>query len=77
MTVAEQARRLYETKLRAELEADERDRYVAIEPASESYYLADDFLTAALAAKNAHPDQTSFVIRICHDAAFHLGGCTA
>jgi hypothetical protein len=77
MTIAEQAREFYETTLKAKLEANQCDRYVAIEPVSESYYIADNFFDAALAAKRAHPDHKSFVLRIGHDAAFHLGGCTA
>lgn len=77
MSVAEAARSLYETKLKSELESGNRDRYLAIEPVSGSYYLGDAFLDAALAAKQAHPDRKSFVLRIGHDAAFHLGGCTA
>jgi hypothetical protein len=36
MSVAEQAKRVYESRLRAELEAKHRNRCVAIEPVSES-----------------------------------------
>jgi hypothetical protein len=73
MSVAERAKAVYEAELKADLEADHRDRFVAIEPASKSYYLGDTFIDAALAAKTAHPDRKSFVIRIGHEAAFHLG----
>ena len=74
MTIVEQAKRVYESRFKAELEAKHRDQFVAIEPVSESYYLADEFIDAALAAKNAYPDRKSFVIRIGHEAAFHIGG---
>ena len=74
MSIAEQAKRVYESRLRAELEAKHRDRFVAIEPISESYFLGDEFIEAALAAKSAYPDRRSFVIRVGHDAAFHIGG---
>ncbi len=51
MSVAEQAKRVYELRLKAELEAKHRDRFVAIEPVSESFFLGDDFIDAAMAAK--------------------------
>ena len=74
MSVAEQAKRFYESRLKAELEAKHRDQFVAIEPESGSYFLADEFIDAAMEAKNACPDRKSFVIRIGHEAAFHIGG---
>ena len=73
MSVAEQAKQFYESRLKAQLEADHRDQFVAIEPISESFYLGDQFIDAALAAKDAYPDRTSFVIRVGHEAAFHIG----
>lgn len=75
MSIAEDAKRIYESRLRNELEAKHCDQFVAIEPQSESYFLGDEFIDAALAAKLAYPDRKSFVIRIGHEAAFHLGGC--
>ena len=77
MSIAEQAKRIYESRLKAELEANHRDQFVAIEPVSESFYLGDQFIDAAMAAKNAHPDRKSFVIRVGHDAAFHIGGVSS
>jgi len=74
MSVAEQAKRVYELRLKAELEARHRDRFVAIEPMSESFFLGDDFMDAAMAAKKAYPDRKSFVLRVGHEAAFHIGG---
>ena len=74
MTIAEQAKRVYESRLKAELETKHRDRFVAIEPVSGSFFLGDEFIEAAIAAKNAYPDRRSFVIRVGHEAAFHIGG---
>jgi len=74
MSVAEQVKRVYELRLKAELEAKHHDRFVAIEPVSESFFLGDDFMAAALAAKNAYPDRKSCVLRVGHEAAFHIGG---
>ena len=74
MSVAEQAKRVYESRLKAQLESQHRDEFVAIEPISESFFLGDKFIDAAMAAKDAFPDRKSFVIRIGHEAAFHIGG---
>jgi hypothetical protein len=73
--IAAEAKSYYDTYLRAELEAKHHGRFLAIEPQSESYFLGDRFLDAALAAKAAYPDRKSFVLRIGHEAAFHIGGC--
>lgn len=73
MSVAEQAKRVYESRLKAELDPKHRGRFVAIEPVSESFFLADEFIDAAMSAKKAYPDRKSFVIRVGHDAAFHMG----
>lgn len=73
--IAMSAKSVYEARFRAELEAKHHGRFVAIEPLSESYFLGDRFLDAALAAKSAYPNRKSFVLRIGHEAAVHIGGC--
>jgi hypothetical protein len=73
MSIAKNAKEVYEKEFKARLEAEHRDEFVAIEPVSKSFFLGDTFIDAALAAKRAHPDRKSFVIRIGHDAAFHIG----
>lgn len=77
MSIAERAKEVYESEFKALLEASHRDDFVAIEPESKSYFLGDTFIDAALAAKQAYPDRKSFVIRIGHDAAFHIGASTS
>jgi hypothetical protein len=77
MTTAESAKAFYERELKARLEAENPDQFVAIEPRSKTYFLGDTFIAAALAAKQAFPNQTSFVIRIGREAAFHLGASSA
>jgi hypothetical protein len=72
MSIAENAKQVYESELKARLEAKHRDGFVAIEPVSKSFFLGETFIDAALAAKQAYPDRKSFVIRIGHDAAFHI-----
>jgi hypothetical protein len=73
MPIAEEAKEFYVSTLQAQLEAEHPNKFVAIEPESKSYYIADTFVDAALAAKMAHPDRKPFVIRIGHEAAFHIG----
>jgi hypothetical protein len=75
MSISESARSVYDLRLKSELEAEQHGRFVAIEPVSGDFFLGDTFIDAAFAAKNAHPDRKSFVIRVGYDAAFHVGGC--
>lgn len=74
--VAERAKAIYSRRLQAELEATHPDDYVAIEPESGEYFLATSFGGAVAAARAAYPNRISFVIRIGHPTAFHLGGLT-
>lgn len=76
MSVALKAKAIYEDGMRAELEANHFGDFVAIEPLSRDTYVAKSFIDAALAAKRAHPDRKSFVLRIGHEAAVHLGAVT-
>jgi hypothetical protein len=73
-SIAERAKRIYADRLKARLEAKHPNRHVAIEPESGDYFLGDSFGEAVRAARDAHPSRISFVIRIGHDAAVHLGG---
>ena len=77
MSISEEAKVVYELDLRDRLEATHRDKFVAIEPTSKAFFLGDTFIAAALAAKEAFPGRKSFVLRIGHDAAFHIGGATS
>ena len=71
-SVIGRAKNIYERQREA-LEAEHRDRYVAIEPESEDYFVADTFDAAVKAARTAHPSRLSHTIRIGHEAAFHIG----
>jgi len=73
MSVAESAKKVYDEDLRVQLEQEHRDEFVAIEPTSRRFFLGKTFLEVALEAKKTYPDRKSFVIRIGHDAAFHIG----
>jgi hypothetical protein len=74
--VAERAKAIYSQRLQAELEVTHPNSYVAIEPESGEHFLADSFVGAVGAARASHPDRISFVIRIGHPAALHLGEMT-
>jgi hypothetical protein len=73
-SVAERARRVYDERLRAALEAGQAGRFVAVEPESGDHFVADTFDGAADAAQAAHPARRSHVMRIGHAAALHIGG---
>jgi hypothetical protein len=77
VSIAGNAKEIYEKELRGRLEADHRGEYIAIEPVSRTFYLGETFIAAALAAREAYPDRKSFVIRIGHEAAFHLEASTS
>jgi len=72
--VARRAKQLYEEKLRFMLENEQHGKYVAIEPESGDYFLGATYSEAVMTAREKHPDHISFVIRIGHDAAIHIGG---
>ncbi len=73
-SVAERAQQIYTERLQTKLEASERNRFVAIEPESGDHFLADSFSRAVAHARTVYPERISFVIRIGHAAALHLGG---
>ena len=77
ISISEETKEVYELELRDRLEATHRDEFVAIEPLSKTFFLGDTFIAAAMAAKEAFPGRMSFVVRIGHDAAFHIGGATS
>jgi hypothetical protein len=72
--IAVRAKAIYADRLQAILEAENRSRFVAIEPTSGEHFLADSFGQAVAAARAAYPDRIAFVIRVGHDAAIQIGG---
>ena len=72
--LADRARRIYDIRLRAMLEAGNTGRYVAVEPVSGDHFVADTLDAAADFAQTAWPDRRSHVMRIGHAAALHIGG---
>lgn len=73
-SVIDRAKRIYADQLRADLETQHRDRFVAIEPESGEYFLGDTFDEAVKCARSKYPTRLSHTIWIGHRAAFHIGG---
>ncbi|MEX0612347.1 MAG: hypothetical protein WD738_09430 [Pirellulales bacterium] len=67
------AEHLYEEKLRAQLEHNHPDEFVAIEPVSGDFFLGRTLSEALGAARDAHPDRLSHAVRVGHKAALHFG----
>ena len=72
-SVIERAKRIYAEQLRATLERQHLNRFVAIEPVSGDYFLGDTFDEAVKAARAKYPCRLSHTIWIGHSAAFHIG----
>ena len=73
MSISSTAKLFYDSELRHDLEKSKYGQFVAIDADSKEYFISDSFVGAALAAKAAHPTKKPFVIRVGHDAAFHIG----
>lgn len=67
------AEELYATRLRAVLEPEHADEYVAIEPESGDYFLGRTLSQAAGAARKTYPNRLTHVMRVGHRAALHFG----
>ena len=76
LDVADRATRIYESRLRDQLEETHLHAFVAVEPDSGEYFLGDTLSEAIGAARDAHPDRISFAFRVGHPAAVNLGVLT-
>jgi len=72
-SVISRAKAIYEQRLRSSLEANHADQFVAIEPDSGDFFIAETFDEAVKLARSKYPSKLSHTIRIGHAAAFHLG----
>lgn len=71
--VAAKAKKLFQEKYRAQLEATNCGSFVCIEPESGDYFLGSTLDDAVNQALNVHPNRLTHTLRIGHDAALHLG----
>jgi hypothetical protein len=72
-TTSDDATEIYTSELKESLERHSMGQFVAIVSESRQYYVRPTFVEAALAAREAEPNHIPFVIRIGHEAAFHIG----
>lgn len=72
-SVIDRANRIYGERLQASLEAEHRDRFVAIEPDSGDHFLADTLDGTVRASRAKYPDRLTHLIRVGHQAAIHIG----
>ncbi len=72
-SVIDRAKRIYDERLRAPLEAGHRDQFVAIEPESGDHFVAGTLDGAVFAARAKYPDRITYTLRIGHVAVFHMG----
>jgi hypothetical protein len=72
--LVESGQRFYNEHLRQSLEPQHTGRYVAIEPGSGRYFLADTGTEALLDARQALPESLFYLARVGHSAADTLSG---
>jgi hypothetical protein len=72
--LVEGGQRFYDEHLRDSLEPEHAGRYVAIEPDSGRYFLADTGTEALLEARRALPESLFYLARVGHAAADTLSG---
>ena len=72
--LVERGQAFYDEKLKEELEPEHTGRYVAIEPESGRYFLADTGTDALKAALAAIPDGHFYLARVGYQTADALGG---
>jgi hypothetical protein len=72
--VMRRAERLYDERLRDQLEKTHMDAFVVIVPDSGDYFLGDTISEAAAAARAAHPGRPGHIMRVGNRTAVHIGG---
>lgn len=73
---ARRGQELYENSIRPQVEADHRNRIVAIDIDSGAYEVADDTLTASGRLLARHPEAQPWVVRVGHKALHRFGGAS-
>ncbi len=72
--LAEQGQPIYEERLKVDLESRHAGHFVAIEPATGSYFLGDTGAQVLISARSAMPDKLFYLIRIGQKSAHTIGG---
>ena len=71
-TVAEQARVIFDG-IKASLEDQHANQFVAVEPVSGRHFLGATLSDAIGAARREYPDRLCHAFRVGHSAAIHFG----
>lgn len=72
--LSKKSKAFYNGKLKNLLEPNEKGKFVAIEPETESYFVDADGTQALLRARNAFPGKLFFLIRIGYKTVDSIGG---
>jgi hypothetical protein len=71
--MARRAAKIYEERLKEQLEPSHREEFVAIEPDSGDYFLGRTLSEALGRARQVHPGRLAHVLRVGHKSAIHFG----
>jgi hypothetical protein len=72
--ILERAQVIYEQRIRPEVEAGNKGKFLIIDIETGDYEMDADDLAASKRAKANHPEGTLFTLRIGYPAAYRLGG---
>lgn len=70
--VTREGEKIYQEKLKSELEPELKGRFVVIEPESGDYFVAADPTQANKKARRKYPDKLFYLKKIGFEAAFRL-----
>lgn len=71
--VADRAKKIYNERLKTQLEASSPDQFVAIEPDSGEFFVGATLSEASGKSRQKYPDRLAHAIRVGHQAAVHFG----
>jgi hypothetical protein len=71
--IVRRAEQIYQERYKEKLEQTHRDYFVAIEPDSGDFFPGLTLSEAAGAARKAHPGRRTFILRVGHRTAVHIG----
>ena len=74
--VMEQARRVYDERLREKLEAEHFGEVIAVEPESGEYVLGKDFMAVSQACRQKFGNQMTYTFRVGGGGAVKNGGAS-
>lgn len=74
--VMEKARRVYDERLRATLEAEHFGEVIAVEPESGEYVLGKDFQAVSQACRQKFAGKLTYTFRVGGGSAVKIGGAS-